>query len=1057
MIRRRAVFLAFIVVGLLCLPLAPSTSHGSSNLSPASESVAAKPALSAAAGVPTAFTTGMAASTVIGAPNFTTYWSTPNASALAGSDEYSALDAQGDLWVTDFSANRVLEFRPPFASGEAASLVIGQSTLSGTFPGTTATNLSGPAGVAFDSRGDLWVNDYDNNRLLEFRPPFTDGMSASLVLGQQTFKGNQAATSAVNVSGPVGPTFDALGDLWVADQGNNRVLEFVPPFASGMHASVVLGQTSMTGSSPGLTNTNLSGPQQAVASGDWLFVADSGNDRVLGFPAPFADGEGAELVLGQAGFDTDTSVGEAATAYPVGVTVDSFGNLWVSDWGHSRVLEFTPPWLNFENPAVAIGQSNLTGDQSGLTATNLSFPQGVAFDARGDLWVTDAGNNRVLEYVPALTSLTLTESGLPAGTHWSVSLDGVVQSGSGPFVYSELNGTYSFDVTPVPGYRADPSSGTLAVNGTTTVTIAFTPTAPNPFSIGMPASLVLGQPNFDSSFGYTTANASELALGGYAAVFDSSGDLWVADAEFERVLEFRPPFTNFMAASLVIGQSNFEGTLPGDSATNLSFPDGIAFDSAGDLWVSDYDNNRVLEFVPPFTDGMSASVVLGQPGFGVDTGGFAPNQLRGPAGLAFQGSTLWVTDYNNNRVLEFPAPLLTGENATRVLGQSNLTGSEANISATNLSEPTWISFDPAGDAWVTDYGNNRVVEFPSPLTTGEAATVVVGEPNLTAQVSAFPSSLFGPNEAWFDEHGNLWVADSDNNRVVEYPGPASSIRSNETAIGVLGQGNLSTHAAATSRTGLSFPTEVFGDAQGDIWVFDANNARILEYGPARFDLNFTVSGLAAGSNWSVTFNGASPYTTNASIESSLVNGSYAWTAGSQNGYIATPTSSVAELNGATLVVPVDYVPFTYSVTFTESGLPSGTSWTVTLNGAPHTTTSSSITLQEPNGSYAYTILPVAGYSSSVSSGNVEVSAAPAGVAVTFTPSSVSPIFSNADFLVVGAVAVAVVAIAVVLLLRRRKGAAPPTGPAGSSPSPPAGAVGPPPAAPGPPPPPPGGG
>ncbi|EQD54199.1 NHL repeat containing protein, partial [mine drainage metagenome] len=249
----------------------------------------------------------------------------------------------------------------------------------------------------------------------------------------------------------------------------------------------------------------------------------------------------------------------------------------------------------------------------------------------------------------------------------------------------------------------------------------------------MPASIVLGQENlWNSSLNPAgPVNGSNLGGGSYAMTFDAHGDLWVTDWYGNRVVEYVPPFVDGMSVSLVLGQSNFSGTSGESAAAQLNEPDGLAFDSQGNLWVSDYGNNRVVEFRAPFSDGEAASVVLGQPGFNRSVGRTSATTMNGPGGLVFDGSTLWVSDYSSNRVIGFPAPQTTGEAATIVLGQQNLADFGAATSAVNLSQPDYVAVDAHGNLWVADYGNNRAVMFPAPLSTGEAATVEVGQANFT--------------------------------------------------------------------------------------------------------------------------------------------------------------------------------------------------------------------------------------------------------------------------------------------------------------------------------------
>ena len=122
--------------------------------------------------------------------------------------------------------NRVLEFMPPFTNGEKASIVIGQPTFTSSALAETRTGLKRPTGVAFDHRGNLWVADELSNRVLQFTLPFTNGERASIVIGQTSFTASGAHETRTGLDLPFGVAFDSRGNLWVVDFANNRVLEF---------------------------------------------------------------------------------------------------------------------------------------------------------------------------------------------------------------------------------------------------------------------------------------------------------------------------------------------------------------------------------------------------------------------------------------------------------------------------------------------------------------------------------------------------------------------------------------------------------------------------------------------------------------------------------------------------------------------------------------------------------------------------------------------------------------------------------------------------------------
>jgi secreted PhoX family phosphatase len=138
--------------------------------------------------------------------------------------------------------------------------------------------------------------------------------------------------------------------------------------------------------------------------------------------------------------------------------------------------------------------------------------------------------------------------------------------------------------------------------------------------------------------------------------FDSSGNLWVADSINNRVLEFAKGngFASDQKASLVLGQSNFGNSGSSDGAAGMYQPEGLAFDSTGDLWVAELLNARAVEFVPPFVTDESASTVLGQPSFGTLIPETTQTGMSLASGVAIDKSgDVWVSDQGSSRVLEY--------------------------------------------------------------------------------------------------------------------------------------------------------------------------------------------------------------------------------------------------------------------------------------------------------------------------------------------------------------------------------------------------------------------
>jgi sugar lactone lactonase YvrE len=297
-----------------------------------------------------------------------------------------------------------------------------------------------------------------------------------------------------------------------------------------------------------------------------LYVSDSNNCRILQISPPFTTDKAANFAIGQPNLTTNTCPGVGGFYYPVGLAFDRNGNLWVADnVVSSQVLKFDANSLTAANaasatPSQVIGTTNCTNT---ATAGGLCYPSGVAFDSSGNLWVSDTNNHRVLMF----------------------------------------------------------PSGNLVTGATPT------------FVLGQTVTSGSGVRYCNQSAGGSPASASTLCRPSGIA-FDSSGNLWVADSSNNRVLKYAKADldsaissqTNDVAATLEVGQPAGSGAFTSNTPNNggigpstLAYPLSAGFDNSGRLIVGDGANNRILFFPSPFSNGMGATLVLGQPNFTTGT------------------------------------------------------------------------------------------------------------------------------------------------------------------------------------------------------------------------------------------------------------------------------------------------------------------------------------------------------------------------------------------------------------------------------------------------------
>jgi sugar lactone lactonase YvrE len=305
------------------------------------------------------------------------------------------------------------------------------------------------------------------------------------------------------------------------------------------------------------------------------------------------------------------------------------------------------------------------------------------------------------------------------------------------------------------------------------------------------------------------------------------------------------PWTDNQAIEHTIG--NGSGTA---SAQSVGVADAVAIDAVhGKLYVTDRQNHRVLRFAYPATsDQPTAEAVFGQADFtsgSINRGNTSPaaNTMNVPYGLAVAANgDLWVADHGNNRLLKFATAYsaVNGVDAVRVLGQSSFTESTGACTNNRLQSPSGLFIDTFDNLWVADTSNNRVVRFAaiSSAANGAAAVQVLGQ-------SAFTSNTFTPGTTTANRlYGpyavcvagtTLWVADSQNNRVVRYNN-ATAKALDAAADGVLGQADLTSGAAnrggSAAANTLSFPGGITVDDSGTLIVSDSFNYRVLIFANA---------------------------------------------------------------------------------------------------------------------------------------------------------------------------------------------------------------------------------
>ncbi|GMU90292.1 MAG: hypothetical protein AMXMBFR49_24970 [Chlorobiota bacterium] len=425
------------------------------------------------------FVNGPAAEGVLGQLDYITLTGGTAINKFNGPNGVFFDNRTGKIWVADRGNHRVLRFSSvnAYVNGSDAELVIGQPDFTTNTSGLSAVKMNNPICAIVDGNGTLWVSEYGNNRVTRWdnADNLVNGDTADGVLGQPDFVTSSAATAQNKFSGPAGIFVEANGTLWVSNFNIHRILRFqnAATLANGANADLVLGQPDFVTGTSGLTAfkmNNANGVYVDILGNLW--VSEYTNRRVMKFnnAATLVSGDTADAVLGQPDFTTNTSnTTQAGSGSVRWVTGDILGNLYVVQETNNRISVFlqAATLANGANADYVIGQPDfVTG--TGLnppTQNSLRTPRGASVDnVNKKLWVTDWANNRVLRYdISSLVPVELASFSASV-TAAGVELKWTTATETNNFGFSIERRSENSDFTEI---------GFVKGNGTSTVTNSY--------------------------------------------------------------------------------------------------------------------------------------------------------------------------------------------------------------------------------------------------------------------------------------------------------------------------------------------------------------------------------------------------------------------------------------------------------------------------------------------------------------------------------------------------------------------------------------------------------
>jgi Bacterial Ig-like domain (group 3) len=765
----------------------------------------------------------------------------------------SVFDAAGDLFIADGNNNVIREVVK--ATGDIV-VVAGDAVagFSGDGGLATAAKLDNPNSVAVDSAGDLFISDEDNNRIREVVKSSGDIITIAGT-GVAGYSGDNGLATLAKIDSPRGLSVDSSGDVFYADAIQNRVREIVA--ATGDIITVAgTGTAGFSGDNGLATAAKINTPRfvGVDAAGD-LFIADNVNNRVR--EVVKASGDIITIAgTGGAGFSGDGGLATAAKLdLPNGIAVDSAGDVFFGDTGNYRVREVVKATGDIITVA-GDGIDGYSGDHGPATAAELNSVGRLSIDPAGDLFLTDQGDDVIREVTPGVsvtvsgsqtlqTVISVSVSTSTVGINQSVtftatvtnlSAGGTVPNGGTVFFYDQ-NGEIG-TATLVDGEAILTVSNLGA--GTFTVTVSYNGTTSYGSSGAetIITAVGIGAPGYEGDNG--PASAAELD-GPSGMAFDSAGDLFFTD-NFNNVVREVVKATGDVITVAGNGLAGYSGDGGPATAAELYGPDGVAVDSAGDLFIADAKNNVVREVVQATGDIITVAGD-GTAGYSGDNGLATAAELNNPRTVAVDSvGDLFIADRGNSVIREVVKA--TGDIITVAgTGTAGYSGDNGPATGAELNHPFYVALDSAGDLFIADTGNNRIREVIK--SSGDIITFA-GNGTAAANGDGGPATAAGvgdPHGLAFDAAGDLFIAEQSYNvvrEVVKATGDVITVAGNGLA-GYSGDGGPATAAE------LDNPYRVAVDSAGDLFIADGYNQVIREVTPG---VTVTISTkYAATINW----------------------------------------------------------------------------------------------------------------------------------------------------------------------------------------------------------------
>ena len=260
----------------------------------------------------------------------------------------------------------------------------------------TAAELNYPMAVAVDAAGNVYIADWQNNRIREV------SASTGIIItvagnGTAGYSGDGGPATSAQLNYPDGVAVDLAGNIFIADSFNNVVREVTFSASRGVQVITTVagnGSQGYSGDGGPAIGAQLAAPWGLAVDADGnLYIADLGNFRIRMVSATTGN---ISTVAGNGDiyYNGDGVPATSASMNPVGVAVDASGNIYIADDFNNLIREVTAS-TGYISTVAGNGINGFSGDSGPATSAELNMPSGVAVDISGNIYIVDGGNERI--------------------------------------------------------------------------------------------------------------------------------------------------------------------------------------------------------------------------------------------------------------------------------------------------------------------------------------------------------------------------------------------------------------------------------------------------------------------------------------------------------------------------------------------------------------------------------------------------------------------------------------------------------------------------------------